>query len=97
MTKEILSMKSENHEGNFRKALGLECYYFAEVLDSMAYIDAVDRATFMVNNINKIKKYNQCNIEKVVDVALLLSLPWITFSEKTFELYQLLENIDDIY
>jgi hypothetical protein len=26
MTKEILSMKSENHEGNFRKALGLTVY-----------------------------------------------------------------------
>ena len=33
MAKEILSMKSENHEGNFRKALQLEAVVKLERLD----------------------------------------------------------------
>ena len=77
--------------------LVLDCYLFSYVLDTVAYIAPNDRAKFVVNNLNTIKNSIGCDIEKAIDITLLLTLPWIAYSEIEIDIKSLIENIDVIY
>jgi hypothetical protein len=78
-------------------SINLDCYLFSEVLGSMSEVTPQERPVYMVEKIKEINGSFGCDMKMVIDLALLLTLPWVTYSGMDFAVDSLCKNVDTLY